>query len=61
MKVFVLSVGAQLRIKKNIAIKVVSVSSDRARLGINAPKNVDIVRTELINEVGNTRETEVNT
>ena len=40
--------GEQIRISDNVVITVVSIKGGHVRLGIEAPKEVPIVRTELI-------------
>lgn len=37
----------KIRVNGNIVITVVSVEGDKVRIGIDAPKRVSIVRTEL--------------
>ena len=39
--------GESVRIGDGITVTVVEVGKDRVRIGINAPKDVKIVRTEL--------------
>lgn len=40
-------VGETLYINDDIEIKIVEVSGDKVRLGIDAPKNVRVLRSEL--------------
>ncbi len=40
-----------LRIGEDIEITVVSISGDTVRLGIQAPKNVKILRAEVYSEI----------
>ena len=42
--------GESLLIGKDITITVVDITGDRIRIGIEAPKSLDISRTELIEE-----------
>ncbi|WP_010631880.1 carbon storage regulator CsrA [Sporolactobacillus vineae] len=39
--------GESIRIGNDIELKVVSVEGDQVKLGINAPKSVDIHRSEI--------------
>jgi carbon storage regulator len=43
-------VGQQIKISDNITITVVRVQGDKVRLGIDAPDDVLILRSELIPE-----------
>ncbi len=39
--------GEQIRVGENITITVVEVRGNRIKLGIEAPRSVDVVRSEL--------------
>ena len=41
-------VGETIRIGNDVEVTVLSVKGNQVRLGCNAPKDVNIVRTELI-------------
>lgn len=40
-------VGEQLKIGGNVTLKVIRVSGNRVTVGVEAPKEVRVVRTEL--------------
>jgi carbon storage regulator len=44
--------GQALRIGEGIQVQVVRIEGDRVVLGVTAPREVIVVRTELIAEVG---------
>lgn len=45
--------GDQILIGEDIIIKVISIEKDSVKLGIDAPKNVKVLRYELLQEVKN--------
>ncbi|HMU26868.1 MAG TPA: carbon storage regulator CsrA [Solirubrobacterales bacterium] len=45
-------------IGENVEIMVLGVSGDKVRLGITAPREVDVFRKEVIDERGSKAETE---
>ncbi|ADQ45915.1 carbon storage regulator, CsrA [Caldicellulosiruptor kronotskyensis 2002] len=45
--------GDQILIGDDIIIKVISVEKDCVKLGIEAPKNIKVLRYELLQEVKN--------
>jgi carbon storage regulator len=47
MLVLTRKTGEAIQIGKDIEISVVSVKGDQVKLGINAPKNVEIHRKEI--------------
>lgn len=51
MLVLTRKVGQALVINKDIVVTVVRVDGDHVRIGIQAPKNVSILRQELLEEV----------
>ncbi|WAM30847.1 carbon storage regulator CsrA [Caldicellulosiruptor naganoensis] len=46
-------VGDQILIGDDIIIKVISIEKDSVKLGIDAPKNIKVLRYELLQEVKN--------
>jgi len=46
--------GETIKIADNIEIKILEVKGDTVRVGIEAPKSVDIVRGELIQSIKET-------
>lgn len=46
-------VGDQILIGEDIIIKVISIEKDSVKLGIDAPKNIKVLRYELLQEVKN--------
>lgn len=46
--------GDTIKIADNIEIKILEVKGDTVRVGIEAPKSVDIVRGELIQSIKET-------
>jgi carbon storage regulator len=51
MLVLTRKVGQALVINKDIVVTVVRIEGDHIRIGIQAPKNVSILRQELVEEV----------
>lgn len=49
-------VGETLYINDEIELKIVEVSGDKVKLGINAPKDVKILRSELRQTIENNTE-----
>ncbi|MFS8189051.1 carbon storage regulator CsrA [Rossellomorea marisflavi] len=47
MLVLTRKTGESIQIGDNIEIKVVSIQGDQIKLGINAPKHIDIHRKEV--------------
>ena len=43
--------GEAISIGKDIVIRVVGIEGDNVKLGIDAPKNMKILRTELYEEI----------
>ena len=43
--------GQSILIGHNIEVKIIEVQGDQVRIGINAPRNVTILRKELMDEV----------
>ena len=41
-------------IDKNIIIKIVDIDKNQVRIGIEAPKNITILREELVKEIAKT-------
>ena len=46
--------GESIRIGDDIEISIVEVRGDTVRIGINAPRNITILRQELLAEVAKT-------
>jgi len=46
--------GETIQIGDNITLKVIDISGDTVRLGIDAPKSVELVRDELFDQVTDT-------
>ncbi len=57
MLVLTRKVDDSIVIGDNITIKVVSVEGGVVKLGIDAPKDISIIRSELIKEVENSNKT----
>lgn len=47
--------GQSIKIGDDIEITIFKVSGSQVRIGINAPKDINIVRTELLINTGNAR------
>ncbi|WP_162165433.1 carbon storage regulator CsrA [Campylobacter fetus] len=45
--------GESIKIEGNIEIKVIQTLKNGVKIGIEAPKNVMILRSELMNEIAN--------
>ncbi|SFQ02766.1 carbon storage regulator CsrA [Caldicoprobacter faecalis] len=43
--------GQSILIGDNIEVKIIDVQGDQVRIGINAPKDISILRKELMDEV----------
>ncbi|MBM7582628.1 carbon storage regulator [Caldicoprobacter guelmensis] len=43
--------GQSILIGDNIEVKIIEVQGDQVRIGINAPKDISILRKELMDEV----------
>lgn len=43
--------GESIKIGDNIEITIISAKSDQVKIGINAPKNVEIYRKELYDQI----------
>ncbi len=52
--------GQSLRIGENIVVSVVSVDSGRVRIAIDAPSDIPILRSELIETIAVNQESVVN-
>lgn len=50
MKEYTLTAGQAIKIDRNIKILVVFVKGDTVHLGVKAPREVHILRSELITE-----------
>lgn len=46
--------GDTIKIADNIEVKILEVKGDTVRVGIEAPKSIDIVRGELIQSIKET-------
>jgi len=44
-------VGEELKIGENIVIKIISVEKGQIKLGIDAPRDISILRMELVKEI----------
>lgn len=51
MLVLTRKTGESIQIGDDITIKIVAVEGDQIKLGINAPKNVDIHRSEIYQQI----------
>jgi carbon storage regulator len=49
-------VGESVRVADNIELFVIAIDGQRVRLGIKAPKEVRIVRSELAEEIAKTNQ-----
>jgi carbon storage regulator len=45
--------GEELKVGDDIIIKIVSMDKNQVKIGIDAPKNVSILRMELVKEIIN--------
>ena len=50
MLVLTRKAGEGITLDQNVTIDILSVEGDRVRIGINAPKDMRIFRSELLNE-----------
>jgi carbon storage regulator len=44
-------IGEELKIGENIIIKVVDIDKNQVKIGIDAPRDVTILRMELVREI----------
>ena len=44
-------IGQELKVGENIIIKVVDIDKNQVKIGIEAPRNVSILRMELVQEI----------
>ena len=51
MLVLTRKIGESIQIGDDIEIKIVSIKGDQIKLGINAPKNIEIHRKEIYLEI----------
>jgi len=53
MLVIARKVGEELKIGDDIIVKIVSLEKNQIKIGIDAPKDVSILRMELVKEIIN--------
>ncbi|RUM56809.1 MAG: carbon storage regulator [Nautilia sp.] len=53
MLVIARRIGEELKIGDDIVIKVINIDKNQVKIGIDAPRNVAILRMELIKEITN--------
>jgi carbon storage regulator len=46
-------IGEELKIGEDIYIKIISIDKNQIKIGIEAPRNVSILRMELVEEITN--------
>lgn len=51
MLVLTRKVGESIQIGEDIELKVISINGDQIKLGIEAPKNIDIHRSEIYHQI----------
>jgi len=44
-------IGEELKIGENIVIKIVDIDKNQVKVGIDAPRNITILRMELVREI----------
>jgi len=54
MLVLTRKAGEGIKLDENVTINILSVEGDRVRIGIQAPKDMRIIRCELLEETINT-------
>lgn len=52
--------GESIIIDGNIEVKIVECEDGKVKIGIDAPKNVEILRKELYNEIENENKSAIN-
>lgn len=48
--------GESIKIGDDIEITIISSKNDQVKIGINAPKNIDIFRKEIFDQIQNENE-----
>lgn len=48
--------GESIKIGDDIEITIISSKNDQVKIGINAPKNIEVFRKEIIEEIQNENE-----
>lgn len=51
MLVFTRKVGESVVINKNIIVKLIEIGENRIKIGIEAPKDISVNRTEIHNKI----------
>jgi carbon storage regulator len=44
-------IGEELKIGKNIIIKIIDIDKNQVKVGVEAPRNITILRMELVREI----------
>ena len=44
-------IGEELKVGDNIIVKIIDIDKNQVKIGIEAPKNVTILRAELIEQI----------
>jgi carbon storage regulator len=57
MLVFTRKVGESIVIDKNIVVKLIEIGEGRIKIGIEAPREISINRTEIHNKIINNQKT----
>lgn len=61
MLVLTRKIGESIHIGNEIVVKVVAIEGDQIKLGIEAPRNVDIHRTEIYEQILNANKEAIQT
>jgi carbon storage regulator len=53
MLVITRKVGEELKVGDNIYIKIISIDKNQVKIGVDAPRDISILRMELVKEITN--------
>jgi carbon storage regulator len=53
MLVITRKVGEELKVGDNIYVKIISVDKNQVKIGVDAPRDISILRMELVKEIIN--------
>jgi len=54
-------IGEELKVGENIIIKIIDIEKNQVKVGIDAPRNITILRMELVKEITKQNKLSTNT